>query len=91
MSTEDGEKSRKTFDQKGAEDQSVPLFKLFSFADRFDIAVMIIGTGAAMANGFAQPFMSIIFGELINSFAMVDQSHVVHTVSKVLYAYMEFL
>nr|GMD09139.1 ABC transporter B family member 9-like [Ipomoea batatas] len=40
-------------------------------------------TGAAMANGFAQPFMSmIIFGELINSFAMVDQSHVVHTVSK---------
>nr|GMD11587.1 ABC transporter B family member 9-like [Ipomoea batatas] len=88
MSTEDGEKSRKTFDQKGAEDQSVPLFKLFSFADRFDIAVMIIGTGAAMANGFAQPFMSIIFGELINSFAMVDQSHVVHTVSKVCFDFV---
>lgn len=91
MSTKGGEKSRKTFDQKGAEDQSVPLFKLFSFADRLDIALMIIGTGAAVANGLTQPLMSIIFGELINSFAKADQSDVVHTVSEVLYSFMEFL
>ncbi|KAL3520107.1 hypothetical protein ACH5RR_018256 [Cinchona calisaya] len=48
--------------------QKVPFYKLFSFADRLDIALMIGGTIGAIGNGLSQPLMTIIFGKLINTF-----------------------
>ncbi|KAI4295364.1 hypothetical protein L6164_035417 [Bauhinia variegata] len=65
------------------EHQKVPFLKLFSFADRLDVTLMIIGTLAAVANGMTQPMMTLIFGKLINVFATTDQSHIVEEASKV--------
>ena len=65
------------------ENQRVPFHKLFSFADRLDVILMIMGTIGAIANGLSQPLMTLIMGQLINSFGSSDQSNVVKQVSKV--------
>ncbi|KAI3993270.1 hypothetical protein MKX01_010013, partial [Papaver californicum] len=46
----------------------VPFFRLFAFADSKDTALMVIGVTAAFANGATMPLMSIIIGNLVNSF-----------------------
>lgn len=70
--------------KKADDDQKVPFYKLFSFADRTDLALITAGTIGAIANGLTQPFMTIIFGQLIDSFGSTDQSHVIHKISKVI-------
>ncbi|KAK4440112.1 ABC transporter B family member 9 [Sesamum alatum] len=65
------------------DDQKVPFYKLFSFADRLDVTLMTIGTISAIGNGLTQPIMTVIFGQLINSFGGTDSSQVVHVISKV--------
>ncbi|KAL6567327.1 ATP-binding cassette sub- B member 9 [Orobanche gracilis] len=65
------------------DEQKVGFHKLFSFADRIDIALVVIGTVSAIGNGISQPLMTLFFGQLINSFGGTDPSHVVHEVSKV--------
>ncbi|KAH1048426.1 hypothetical protein J1N35_039210 [Gossypium stocksii] len=67
-----------------ADDQKVPFYKLFPFADRlYMFFVTVLGIIAAVANGLTQPFMTLIFGQMINSFSGADQSGVVKAVSKV--------
>ncbi|KAF5934174.1 hypothetical protein HYC85_030345 [Camellia sinensis] len=46
----------------------VPLYKLFSFADFTDYVLTLVGTMAAIGNGICMPLMSVLLGELINSF-----------------------
>uniref|UniRef100_A0A5B7B9Y0 Putative ABC transporter B family member 9-like isoform X1 n=1 Tax=Davidia involucrata TaxID=16924 RepID=A0A5B7B9Y0_DAVIN len=83
----DGEASRSNAGegetQRGKDDQKVSFFKLFSFADSLDTTLMIVGTVCAIANGLTQPLMTLMFGQLINSFGTSDSSRVVHEVSKV--------
>ncbi|PSS28982.1 ABC transporter B family member 9 like [Actinidia chinensis var. chinensis] len=64
-------------------DQKVAFYRLFSFADRLDVALMAVGTISAVVTGLTQPLMTLIFGTLINSFGDSDRSRVVHEVSKV--------
>ncbi|KAH7682334.1 Xenobiotic-transporting ATPase protein [Dioscorea alata] len=71
-------------DDKKKQEGKVSFFKLFSFADTKDVALMAIGTIAAMANGFSMPLMTFIFGELINTFGLANKTNVVHLVSKVI-------
>lgn len=63
---------------------SVPFYKLFSFADSTDVLLMIIGSIGAIGNGLSLPLMTIVFGELTDSFG-VNQSNsdIVKVVSKV--------
>ncbi|XP_043709889.1 ABC transporter B family member 21-like [Telopea speciosissima] len=71
---------------KGGEEnnQTVPYGKLFSFADSKDIILMVVGTIGAIANGTAMPLMTVLFGELINSFGETNNTKsVVNAVSKV--------
>jgi len=63
--------------------EKVPFYKLFTFADRLDRTLMIIGLISAMANGMAQPLMTLIFGKMINAFGSTDPSLIVKEVSKV--------
>ncbi|EXB58297.1 hypothetical protein L484_015631 [Morus notabilis] len=65
------------------DNRSVSFFKLFSFADRLDVLLMVVGTISAAANGVSSPVMLVIFGDLINAFGASDKSHVLHEVSKV--------
>uniref|UniRef100_A0A9I9CUG2 ABC transporter B family member 21-like n=1 Tax=Cucumis melo TaxID=3656 RepID=A0A9I9CUG2_CUCME len=62
---------------------SVPFYKLFSFADSTDVLLMIIGSIGAIGNGLSLPLMTIVFGELTDSFG-VNQSNsdIVKVVSK---------
>ncbi|KAG1327604.1 ABC transporter B family member 11 [Cocos nucifera] len=63
---------------------SVPYYKLFSFADTADLVLMVTGSVAALANGVSLPLMTILFGELINILGKTTDAHiVVHEVSKV--------
>ncbi|XP_010559276.1 PREDICTED: ABC transporter B family member 9 [Tarenaya hassleriana] len=75
---------RETRRAKKGEDERVPFYRLFAFADRDDVALMMVGSIAAVGNGFTQPMMTLIFGQLINSFASSDPHHdFVRQVSKV--------
>ncbi|XP_039128461.1 ABC transporter B family member 11-like isoform X2 [Dioscorea cayenensis subsp. rotundata] len=76
----DTEKSEK----KNETTNTVPFYKLFSFADSTDIFLMIAGTIGAVANGISMPLMTILFGDMIQSFGGTTDIHdVVHEVSKV--------
>ncbi|KAK8509748.1 hypothetical protein V6N11_058150 [Hibiscus sabdariffa] len=63
---------------------SVPLYKLFAFADSRDIVLMTVGTIGAIGNGLCMPLMTILFGDLIDAFGHNQSNHkVVDVVSKV--------
>ncbi|KAK7331427.1 hypothetical protein VNO77_25652 [Canavalia gladiata] len=61
----------------------VPFYKLFTFANRLDVTLMIIGTICTIANGLSQPLMTVILGKLINTFGSTDPSQAILEVSKV--------
>ncbi|KAM3361926.1 ABC transporter B family member 9-like isoform X2 [Capsicum galapagoense] len=70
-------------------DEKVAFYKLFSFAHRVDIALMTIGTIGAIGEGLTQPLMTLIFGQIINSFGTPSSSNeVLHKVSKVAIYYV---
>ncbi|KAH6773575.1 P-glycoprotein 9 [Perilla frutescens var. hirtella] len=77
------EPSAATPSREKKEDEKVAFYKLFSFADKRDVALMVVGTISAIGNGVSQPLMTLIFGQLVNSFGSTDRSNVVHEVSKV--------
>ncbi|MED6197451.1 ABC transporter B member 11 [Stylosanthes scabra] len=61
----------------------IPFYKLFSFADPLDYALLIVGTIGAVGNGMANPLMTVVFGNLIDAFGGTSNSQkVVHDVSK---------
>ncbi|KAL0436044.1 UNVERIFIED_CONTAM: ABC transporter B family member 4 [Sesamum radiatum] len=62
---------------------AVPFHKLFAFADSTDKILMIVGTIGAIGNGLSLPLMTILFGDLIDSFGETQTQHVVSAVSKV--------
>ncbi|KAH9614600.1 hypothetical protein KSS87_020848 [Heliosperma pusillum] len=84
-----GSKNNKNNDEssennnKKEELQKVAFYKLFSFGDKYDRMLMIVGSIAAICNGIAQPLMTLILGQIINSFGNTDPHNVVHQVSKV--------
>lgn len=63
---------------------SVPFYKLFAFADSTDIMLMAAGTVGAVGNGLCLPLMTLLFGEMIDSFGQNQMDNdVVRSVSKV--------
>lgn len=69
-------------EDKELEKKKVPLYKLFAFADGFDVAMMVVGAVAAMANGMSQPMMTFIFGDVIDAFGGGTETNVLHRVTK---------
>lgn len=51
-----------------AKTPAVPLWKLYSRADSIDVLLMILGTLGAVCLGAAMPCLSLLFGQLTNSF-----------------------
>ncbi|KAH7842842.1 hypothetical protein Vadar_009709 [Vaccinium darrowii] len=71
-------------DKKEESTKTVPFYKLFSFADSTDVVLMIVGTIGALGNGLCMPLMTILLGDVINSFGQTQNNKdVVHVVSKV--------
>ncbi|MBA0743727.1 hypothetical protein Gogos_006386 [Gossypium gossypioides] len=79
-----GENKDTETNKKNEKTNSIPFYKLFAFADRTDIMLMIIGTIGAIGNGLCMPLMTTILGDLIDAFGQ-NQSNdrVVHVVSRV--------
>ncbi|ESQ55972.1 hypothetical protein EUTSA_v10024241mg [Eutrema salsugineum] len=62
------EKSKKS----RVQDEKVPFYKLFSFADRNDVVLMTVGTISAVANGLTQPLLTLLFGQIVNAFGSFE-------------------
>lgn len=83
-SSRDGDKDSEK--SKGDEKtNTVPFYKLFAFADSLDILLMIFGSIGALGNGVGMPIMTILFGDLVDSFGQNESTgEVVDIVSKVI-------
>lgn len=66
-------------------EESLPFFKLFSFADKFDYLLMITGTLGAIVHGSSMPVFFLLFGEMVNGFGknQMDLHQMTHEVSRV--------
>jgi ATP-binding cassette, subfamily B (MDR/TAP), member 1 len=79
-----GAKGRGAGESPGAAATRVPFHRLFAFADSADVALMLLGALGAVANGAALPFMTVLFGNLIDAFGGALSVHdVVSRVSMV--------
>ncbi|KAM0028052.1 putative ABC-type xenobiotic transporter [Helianthus debilis subsp. tardiflorus] len=66
------------------EENTAPFYKLFAYADSTDYMLMIAGTVGAVGNGLCAPLMSVLLGDLTNSFGENQKNNdVVRAVSKV--------
>ncbi|XP_042053539.1 ABC transporter B family member 21-like isoform X1 [Salvia splendens] len=65
------------------EGRTVPFHRLFAFADPVDQVLMVVGSVGAVGNGLCMPLMTILFGDLIDSFGQNQNNDVVSVVSKV--------
>ncbi|XP_019100296.1 PREDICTED: ABC transporter B family member 11-like isoform X1 [Camelina sativa] len=75
-SPKEGENDEKT--------KTVPFYKLFAFADSFDVFLMICGSLGAIGNGVSIPLITLLFGDLIDSFGQnQNNKDIVDVVSKV--------
>lgn len=54
--------------REGEKQKMIPYFKLFRYAKKGDIVLMVLGSIAAFLNGGAIPSFSLIFGSMVNSF-----------------------
>lgn len=66
----------------GVNDQKVGFYKLFSYADRIDVVLMIVGSIGAIANGASQPISTLAFSQLVNSLGQPNHTQLLHQVSK---------
>lgn len=79
-----GEENKKKKEEEEEKAKSVPFLKLFSFADSYDYLLMFVGSIGGIGNGVGMPLMTVLFGQLINSFGSNQGTHdVVSAVSKV--------
>lgn len=70
---------------QGISTNTVPYYKLFSFADSWDYLLMLLGTVTAVGNGLCLPAVAILFGELLDAFGITaNTDNVLHEASKVL-------
>ncbi|GJN15113.1 hypothetical protein PR202_gb02004 [Eleusine coracana subsp. coracana] len=68
---------------KGEEEKVVVgLHRLFQFADGADALLMAAGAAGAVANGVAQPLMTLVFGEVVHAFGSGSRDDVLRRVSQ---------
>lgn len=66
-------------------EQSLPFYQLFSFADKYDVILMVTGSLGAVVHGSSMPVFFLLFGEMVNGFGknQMDLRQMTHEVSKV--------
>lgn len=74
-------------------EEPLPFYKLFSFADKFDYVLMILGTIGAIIHGSSMPFFFLLFGQMVNGFGknQTDLNTMTHEVSKVIFIIITLL
>lgn len=68
-------------------EQSLPFYQLFSFADKYDVILMVAGSLGAVVHGSSMPVFFLLFGEMVNGFGknQMDLRQMTHEVSKVFF------
>jgi hypothetical protein len=61
----------------------VSLLGMFRYADRLDVLLMVVGTVGAVANGMAEPLVTVLFGNVIDSFGESSAQSIARRVNKV--------
>ncbi|KAG5374654.1 hypothetical protein IGI04_039250 [Brassica rapa subsp. trilocularis] len=80
----EGEKEDTKKEKNDEKTKTVPFYKLFAFADSIDVFLMICGSVGAMGNGVCLPLMTLLFGDLIDSFGQnQNNKDIVDVISKV--------
>lgn len=80
-----GEEEEKKKEKSDEKTKTVPLYKLFAFADSYDLLLMICGSIGAVGNGVSIPLMTLLFGDLIDSFGQnQNNKDIVDVISKVM-------
>ncbi|CAI5521652.1 unnamed protein product [Closterium sp. Naga37s-1] len=77
--TEKDEKDDEEEEKKGKKKEkkpAVPYWRLFSYADRTDVALMAVGTFGAVLHGAALPISFLFLGKMVDSFGTNDLSGV---------------
>ncbi|KAH9613320.1 hypothetical protein KSS87_021170, partial [Heliosperma pusillum] len=75
------EKSKK---QENVTAKKIAFYKLFSFADSTDKALMTVGSIGAIGNGLTMPLMAVLLGNLVDAFGQNQNTkHVMSLVSQV--------
>ncbi|CAD6237268.1 unnamed protein product [Miscanthus lutarioriparius] len=69
--------------QGAAPAKKVSLLGIFRYADRLDLLLMAVGTVGALANGVTEPLMTVLFGNVIDSFGDSTSQDIVRSVRKV--------
>jgi hypothetical protein len=66
-------------------EKTVPIWRLFQYADGFDVLLMVVGSVAAIASGVARPLMTLLLGQLINAFGanLSDPNYLYRQVVKI--------
>ncbi|KAK9147148.1 hypothetical protein Sjap_007051 [Stephania japonica] len=80
------DEKKESKERKGGKEaaSTVTFYKLFVFADSKDVILMVLGTVFAMANGMAMPLMTVLIGNVVDSFGQnASGEQVVHQVSQV--------
>ncbi|CAL4961915.1 unnamed protein product [Urochloa decumbens] len=71
-----------TNDAAAAAKKKVSLLSMFRYADRLDVLLMVAGAVGAVANGMTAPLMTVLFGNVIDSFGVSTTQNIIHKVSK---------
>ncbi|KAI3888344.1 hypothetical protein MKX03_003096 [Papaver bracteatum] len=64
---------------KGSE--LLPYYKLFSFADRYDILMMFIGTVSSIGSGLGLPLLVPMLGQVVDSIGRFENSNLVNEIA----------
>ncbi|KAF5185299.1 Abc transporter b family member, partial [Thalictrum thalictroides] len=88
MKNESSAKKGSQDSEKGKEEEeavnTVPYYKLFSFADSCDILLMVVGLIASVLNGLSMPLMTLLIGDLTDAFGQnANTDNTLRVVSKV--------
>ncbi|KAI3944839.1 hypothetical protein MKW92_002206 [Papaver armeniacum] len=65
--------------KKGSE--VLPYYKLFSFADRYDILMMFIGTVSSIVSGLGLPLLVPMLGQVVDSIGRFENSNLVNKIA----------
>jgi ATP-binding cassette subfamily B (MDR/TAP) protein 1 len=61
---------------------------LFRFADKIDIALMVLGTALALGSGVSLIFYAIPFGNLVKAFSSTDTQQIVADTLESVYSFL---